>query len=206
MNLTRLTRKLLPAGIAITALSGAGDAPICTIGPQSATYAASQDQSPTPDALELARDMNGALAPACTPNCPKIALLRNPTAGGLLLIPNGAQQWKLVYSPKFLSEIDDTYGDAAVVAMISHEFGHALDVTMASAWPKELPAEARADAWAGCSLAQTQASPADLKSALAAFAKYPASGYTQAQWSGRLQSLRLGYTKCAGDPTKFDAK
>lgn len=186
---------------ALPALAAAGAA-VCSIGPPS-VYRAADDQSPTPDALDLAKQMNQALAPGCTPNCPRIALLRNPSAGGLLLMNTGTPgQWKLVYSPGFFSEIDETYGDAAVVAMLSHAFGHTLDATMASSWPKEFTPEQRADAWSGCAFAQTSYDPEDVKSALAALSKYPPQ--SSPAWSLRLTALRLGYVKCAGDGAGFD--
>jgi hypothetical protein len=176
---------------------------VCSIGPQSAPYRASEDQSPTADAMDLAKQMNRALAPGCTPNCPRVALLRNVSANGIMLMGSGtAGQWKLVYSPKFLSDVDESYGDAAVVAMMSHAFGHTLDATMASAWPKEFTAEMRADAWSACAIAQNDFSPADAKSALAALMKFPAQA--SPAWGIRLMALRLGYVKCAGDGAAFD--
>jgi hypothetical protein len=180
--------------------AGAG---VCSMGPPAAAYRATDDQSPTPDALDLARQMNQALAPGCTPNCPRIALLRNGSAGGLLLINAGAPgQWKLVYSPVFFSEVDESYGDAAVVAMLSHAFGHTLDQAMASAWPRDFTPELRADAWSGCALAQNSYDPDDVKSALAALAKFPPQ--SSPAWSSRVAALRLGYVKCAGDGARFD--
>ncbi len=113
-----------------------------------------------------------------------------------------AAQWKLVYSPGFFAEIDESYGDAAVVAMLSHAFGHTLDSTMASAWPKEFTPEQRADAWSGCALAQNSYDPDDVKSALAALAKYPPQ--SSPAWASRLAALRLGYVKCAGDGAGCD--
>jgi hypothetical protein len=184
----------------VVAATGAA---VCSIGPPAAAYRAADDQSPTPDAIDLARQMNQELAPGCTPNCPRIALLRNPSAGGLLLMNAGTSgQWKLVYSPAFFSEIDESYGDAAVVAMLSHAFGHTLDATMASAWPKDFTPELRADAWSGCALAQNSYDPDDVKSALAALAKFPPQ--SSPVWSSRLPALRLGYVKCAGDGAQFD--
>jgi hypothetical protein len=176
---------------------------ICSIGPPASAYRPADDQSPTPDAVDLARQMNQALAPGCTPNCPRIALLRNTSAGGLLLIDAGKPgQWKLVYSPTFFSQVDESYGDAAVVAMLSHAFGHTLDSTMSSAWPKDFTPELRADAWSGCALAQNSYDPDDVKSALTALAKFPPQ--SSPAWSSRVPALRLGYVKCAGDAAAFD--
>ena len=189
---------LLLAG---TLAFGAGDTPVCAIGGPPTSYRASDDQSPTVDAMELARDMNGAIAAACTPNCPKLALLRNATSPGLLLIPSGAT-WKLVYNPKTFSQIDDQYGDPAVVAMISHAFGHTLDAGMPGAWPKEFSTEQRADAWSGCALAQTHASANDIHGSLEAAKKFPPSGNDS--WTARVGAMRTGFLKCAGNPAAFD--
>ena len=176
---------------------------VCSLGPRTNAYRPRDDQRPTTDAMDLVLQMNRALAPGCTPNCPRVALLRNASAGGVLLMDVDASgQWKLVYAPKFLSEVHESYGDAAVVAMLSHAFGHAIDVTMASAWPAAFTPELRADAWSACALAQNNFSLPDVKSALAALAKYPAQ--SSSNWASRLPALRLGYVKCAGDGAAFD--
>ena len=192
----------LPALCLASGLAATG-AVVCSLGPPSTAYRATDDQRPSADAMGLALRMNRALAPGCTPNCPRVALFRNASAGSLLLIDADASgQWKLVYAPTFLSEVDKSYGDAAVVAMFSHAFGHTLDRTMASAWPKEFTPELRADAWSACALAQNKFTVAEAKSALAALTKYP--GSSSPAWNSRLTALRLGYVKCAGDGAAFD--
>ena len=75
--------------------------------------------------------------------------------------------------------------------------GHALDDTLGAAWiEKSWTAELRADSWAGCILAKTNLSPADLTAALGALAAHPSPAHPA--WGVRLPAIRAGYSRCGG--------
>jgi hypothetical protein len=175
---------------------------VCALGPGAASYKPGANQRPTPDAMELAERVNMALKTICSPNCPATALFRNPTAANLMLVAEAGQA-KLIYAPQFFAAAYNQYGDGAIIGIIAHEMGHALDDAMGAAWVKStwMP-ELRADSWAGCTLARIDLSPGDLEASLAALAKYPAPG--QPAWSVRLPVLRTGYTQCGGGGATFD--
>ena len=152
--------------------------------------------------MELAGSVNTALSPICAPNCPAIAVFRNATAANAMLIAANGQA-KIVYQPEFFSMVYDKYGDGAIIAIIAHLLGHALNETSPAAWMKsEWPPELRADAWAGCALAKNALSGTSVKEALTALSKYPSPG--QPGWAARLPALRLGFTHCGGEPSKFE--
>jgi hypothetical protein len=156
--------------------------------------------------MQLAGRMNAGLAPTCSPQCPQIAIFRNATAANAMLIVT-PDQAKFVYAPQFFSAVYDRYGDGAIIAMIAHEYGHALDEVHPAGWMKsEWTRELRADGWAGCALAKSDLSPNDLADALTAVSKYPPFGQAGAQpsWGLRLPALRLGYVHCGGDGSTFD--
>jgi hypothetical protein len=174
---------------------------VCALGPSAASYNASQDQRPSPDAMQLAGGVNAALTPMCAPNCPAIAVFRNPTAANaMLVVANG--QAKIVYQPQFFSMVYDNYGDGAIIAIVAHELGHALNETAPAAWMNSSwSPELRADAWAGCALAKSGLSGASVKEALVAVSKYPSPAHPS--WAQRLPALRLGFTHCGGEAVKF---
>jgi hypothetical protein len=175
---------------------------ICALGTSTAAYDASADQRPSPDAMQLAGGVNSALASACLPNCPSIAVFRNSTAANAMLILSNRQA-KIVYQPQFFSMVYDNYGDGAIIAIIAHEFGHALNDTTPAAWMNgSWSPELRADAWAGCALAKSSLSPTSVKEALTALSKYPSPAHPG--WAQRLPALRLGFTHCGGEASKFD--
>jgi hypothetical protein len=182
---------------------GASAEVICALGSGASSYDAKADQRPSGDAMQLAGRMNAALSPACSPKCPQIAIYRNTTAPNAMLVVT-ADQAKFVYAPQFFTAIYDKYGDGAIIAIIAHEYGHALAETIPAPWMKsDWTAEPRADAWAGCALAKSDLSSNDLAEALTAVSKYPPS--TQPSWAARVPALRLGYIHCGGDGSKFDA-
>jgi len=175
---------------------------ICALGSGAASYDAKEDQRPTADAMQLAKRMNAALAPTCTPQCPQIAIFRNATAPNAMLVVT-SDQAKFVYAPQFFSGIYDKYGDGAIIAMIAHEYGHALNETHPVTWMKgDWSPELRADAWAGCALAKSDLSVKDLADALTAVQKYPPP--TDSNWSLRMPALRVGYIHCGGMGATFD--
>jgi hypothetical protein len=153
--------------------------------------------------MQLVGRVNAALAPFCLPNCPATAVFRNTTAAEAMLIADKGQA-KIVYEPKFFSMVYDNYGDGAIIAIIAHEFGHALDETSPAAWMKSnWTPELRADAWAACALAKSGLSFTSVKEALTALSKYPAPAHPG--WNQRLPALRLGFTHCGGEAAKFDS-
>jgi hypothetical protein len=170
---------------------------VCALGPGAAKYQASADQRPSTDAMLLATRLNTAEKTICAPNCPQVALYRNPTAPNIALIVKPGEA-KLVYAPKFFEALYASYGDPGILAMIAHELGHALDDTMGAAWINSSWApEVRADAWAACSLAKSRLSPNEMHQALGALAKYPSPAHPG--WNVRLAAIRSGYTHCGGD-------
>jgi hypothetical protein len=175
---------------------------ICALGPGT-SYDAKSDQRPSADAMQLAGRMNAALSPTCTPKCPQIAVFRNPTAANAMLIVT-EDQAKFVYAPQFFAGVHDRYGDGAIIAIIAHEYGHALDETHPAQWMKSgWTPELRADAWAGCAVAKNGLSSNGLAEALTAVSKYPPVSHPPI-WAQRLGALRLGYVHCGGDGSKFD--
>jgi hypothetical protein len=182
---------------------GASAEVICALGSGAASYDAKADQRPAGDAMQLAGRMNAALSPICSPKCPQIAIYRNTTAANAMLVVT-AEQAKFVYAPQFFTAVYDKYGDGAIIAIIAHEYGHALAETLPAPWMKSAwSAEQRADAWAGCALAKSDLSSNDLAEALTAVSKYPPSTYPS--WALRLPALRLGYVHCGGDGSRFDS-
>src|ERR1700674_4616352 len=176
---------------------------VCALGPGASSYKPTADQRPTSDALELAGRVNAAVKTICGVQCPTMALFRNATAAGAMLVADAGQA-KLVYTPKFFAAAYDSFGDNGIVAIIAHEVGHALDATMGAAWIKQnWTPELRADAWAGCILARLDPGPGGLQPALAALAKYPSPSHPG--WNLRLPALRAGYTQCGGAGAQFDA-
>jgi len=185
---------------------GASAEVLCALGSGASFYDDKADQRPTADAMQLAGRMNTALSPTCSPQCPQIAIFRNATAPNAMLVVT-ADQAKFVYAPQFFSAVYDRYGDGAIIAIIAHLYGHALDEVHPASWMKSEPTvELRADAWAGCALAKSSLSSNDLAGALTAVSKYPPSTHPsdQPSWSLRVPALRLGYIHCGGDSSKFD--
>jgi hypothetical protein len=181
----------------------AGTEVLCALGPGAGSYDAKSDERPSADAMELAKRMNAGLAPICTPQCPQIGIYRNPTAPNAMLLVTGDQA-KFVYAPRFFSAVYDRYGDGAIIALIGHEFGHALAEVHPVNWIKsDWNIELRADAWAGCALAKSGLSANDLADALAAVAKYPPAN--SSSWPVRLPALRVGYSECGGSGAAFDS-
>ncbi|MGB6941394.1 MAG: hypothetical protein WBE37_03205 [Bryobacteraceae bacterium] len=182
---------------------GASAEVICALGARVSSYDAKLDQRPTADAMQLAGRMNAALSPTCTPQCPQIAIYRNTTAPNAMLVVT-SDQAKFVYAPQFFSDVYDKYGDGAIIAIIAHLYGHALNEVHPAPWMKtEWTQELRADAWAGCALAKSDQSSNDLAEALTAVSKYPPPN--DSNWSLRVSALRLGYINCGGDGSKFDS-
>lgn len=175
---------------------------VCALGPGASAYDVTKDERPSPDTLELAQQVNAALGSRCQPHCPAIKIFRNTTAANVMLIASSGEA-KLAYSPKFFTMVYDTWGDGAIVALLAHVMGHAIDANAPAAWMKPLGSpDLRADAWAGCALGGNTFSAHALGEALMALEKYPPEPHSA--WAQRLSALRLGYTQCGGDAAKFD--
>ena len=176
---------------------------VCALGPNAFAYKPVSDQRPSADALELAGRVNAALKTICAANCPQTALFRNTTAPNAMLVA-AAGRAKLVYAPQFFSTAYDAGGDGAILGLMAHELGHALDDTLGAVWVKsDWPAELRADAWGGCTLARIDLSASDLQASLSALAKYPPA--SSPGWRQRVPVLRTGFTECGGAVGNFDA-
>jgi hypothetical protein len=177
---------------------------ICQLGDSASTYNDYEDQRPTADTMQLAQRVSAALKSACWPNCPSLVIFRNPTApNAILLFDSGLA--KMAYSPQFFNDVYAKYGDGAIIAIIAHMLGHALNETTPAGWMKnDWTPELRADAWAGCALANAGLSTRGLRDALTAVSVYPSASHPG--WSQRLQAVRLGYIHCGGDGSKLDSQ
>ncbi len=175
---------------------------ICTLGPSASSYNAYEDQRPTPDAMQLARQVSAALKPLCAPNCPSLVLYRNPTApNAILLFDSGLA--KMAYAPRFFDDLYGKYGDGAIMAIIAHMLGHALNETTLAGWMKsEWTPELRADAWVGCALANVNLSTRGLQESLVGISLNPSRSHPS--WRVRVSALKLGYTHCGGNGSAFD--
>jgi hypothetical protein len=183
---------------------GASAQVICRLGSSASSYNAYQDQRPTADAMELARQVSAALEPLCRPNCPVLVVFRNATAPNVILLADSGRA-KMAYAPQFFTTVYDNYGDGAIIAIMAHMLGHAIDAIAPAAWMKRgWTPELRADAWAGCSLAHADLSSIGLRDALTAVSMYPSDSHPD--WPGRIPALRLGYVHCGGDGMRFDAQ
>jgi hypothetical protein len=174
---------------------------LCAFGPSVGQYKASSDERPTGDAMTELRQLNAALQPVCSPRCPQIEILRNPTAANVMLIAT-SDQAKIVYAPQFFQSLYDGYGDGAVIGVLAHEFGHALDELIPGKFGRGGTPELRADAWAGCALARTELTAAGLGSALSGVVRFPTPN--NADRNLRITALHLGFTQCGGNGAKFD--
>jgi hypothetical protein len=184
--------------------SSAAQTVMCALGPAASSYNVYEDQPPSGDAMQLARQASAALMPYCSPKCPALAINRNPTApNAILLIESGRA--KMAYSPAFFADVYARYGDGAIIALIAHMLGHALEAVRPADWMKDSRTpELRADAWTGCALAKSQQSTRWLQDALTALSKYPPASHTD--WPPRVAALRLGYTHCGGGGDQFDSR
>lgn len=169
---------------------------VCSLGMGGSGYNPYLDQGATPYALEFANRVNQAFTSICSPNCPSVLLVRNVSVPNAMMVANGPAM-KIVYSPQFLTGVNNQFGEDAIVGIIAHEYGHAIDAVtpatwMNGSWGREL----RADAWAGCALARDGLSPNALQSALSALFAYPSYDHPGANL--RLPAIQAGYEQCGG--------
>lgn len=191
----------LPVILVLAPLAACGQV-ICALSLGAPAYDSTRDERPSRDTLELAGQVNAALAPRCRPACPQIAIFRNPTATNVMMIAL-SDTAKLVYAPNFFTMVYNTWGDGAIVALMAHAMGHAIDANAPAAWMKSITMpELRADAWAGCALAGNPLTSRALGEALTALMKFPSKAHPA--WAQRVPALRLGYTQCGGDGALFD--
>jgi hypothetical protein len=176
---------------------------VCALGSGTSAYKPSSDERPSADTMQIVRRVDAAYRPICFPKCPEVAMLRNSTTENvMLMVTNDAA--KLVYSPQFFAGVYGKYGESALIALIAHVYGHAIDEVTPSTWlPANWNPELRADAWAGCVLAKTNLPSNGIRSALAAMAMSPPP--SQSAWSPRVTALRLGFTHCGGVTATFDS-
>jgi hypothetical protein len=178
------------------------DQVLCSLGSGGTKYNAYSDVGPTPDAMELAVLVNGALRSMCQPNCPTIAMFRNASAPNVMLVVTG-ERAKIIYEPGFFTTVYETYGDGEILAILAHEVGHAIDTHRAPQWMKtSWSPELRADAWAGCALARMNLSVRPLQAGLTALSKYPSPAHPD--WLTRIPILKAGYMQCGGDVSRFE--
>jgi hypothetical protein len=169
---------------------------ICSLGSDSSSYNAYEDQRPTGDAMELVRRASATLTPVCSPNCATITVFRNTSAPNAILTLEFGRL-KLAYAPQFFTGLSEKYGDGAIIAIIAHMLGHAMDATIGARWIKNSwTPELRAEAWAGCALAKANLKATEMESALAALSANPPA--SRPKWSQRLTALRQGYAQCGG--------
>ena len=169
---------------------------VCALGSGAASYNAYQDQRPSPDAMQIVGRVFAAAKAVCGPNCPEVVLFRNATAANLMLVADH-QRAKIVYAPQVITTVYDRHGDAGPLALMAHVMGHALDDTLGAAWIEKVwTPELRADAWAGCILAKSNLTVAELPAALATMSEYPSPSHPT--WNVRLPAIRSGYTHCGG--------
>ncbi len=202
--LSQYASNLLLLGSALLLPFGANAQIICALGSPASSYNAYKDQRPTPDSMELARQVSAGLISFCSPNCPTLVVFRNDTApNAILRFDSGLA--KMAYSPQFFTGIYDKYGDGAIIGFIAHMLGHALNETVHYGWINgNWTPELRADAWAGCALAKASLSMRGLQEALTAVSMYPPLSHPG--WALRIPALRLGYTHCGGDGSQFDSR
>jgi hypothetical protein len=202
--MTTRFRILLAAALLLPVAAAWADV-LCALGSATAVnaYKPASDQRPSADTMQIVRRVDAALAPFCQPKCPQAAMLRNDTAPNLMLTAdqNGA---RLVYAPQFFAAAYAKFGEPALIALIAHVYGHAIDEVTRPVWlPASWNLELRADGWAGCVLAKSNLPAASLSSALAALAMYPPPAQTA--WAPRAAALRLGFAHCGGATSQFDA-
>lgn len=191
------------AVVSLTALlvtaSMAADAQVvyvCSLGPI-ADYRPFYDAPATDDAVSIASDVAQAI---CQGYC-GVDLFRNPTAGNAVTFAAATGRARVIYAPQFLQTVSSAHGDAAIFGILAHEVGHVLDARnpsvppwIDSSWSREL----RADAWAGCALAQKGLPANTLNGVLSVIAAYPSP--THPPWQMRIPAVRRGYAGCGGNP------
>jgi len=165
---------------------------VCALGSGAAAYKPSTDERPSRDTMQIVRRVDAAYAPFCLPKCREVAMLRNSTAANVMLVVT-ADEAKLVYSPEFFAGVYSKCGEAAIIALIGHVYGHPIDEVTGSNWiPANWNPELRADGWAGCVLAKTSLTPGGLNSALAVLAMYPPASQPAPKLRGAGGQQRCG--------------
>jgi hypothetical protein len=203
LDMKSRTFRILAAAVILLLPLAASAEVVCALGTGTSAYKPSSDERPSADTMQIVRRVDAAYKPICSPKCPEVAMLRNPTAANVMLIAT-KDDAKLVYSPQFFAGVYGKYGEGGIIALIAHVYGHAIDEVTQSTWlPGNWNSELRADAWAGCVLAKTSLPAGGIGSALGAMAMYPPP--SQTGWTSRVPAVRLGFVHCGGITATFDA-
>lgn len=201
--MSRNSPRFLLIALAMSALPAYGQ--VCILGPRPSAYRANLDQSATASATEITIRVGEAFRTTCTPKCPTVGLFSNSTARYAMVFTSPGAV-KIVYAPTFWTAVSTRYGDDGLIGLTAHEYGHVIDSVSIGTWMLvDWSPELRADAWAGCSLANLKLNSRSLEQALAAMARYAST--SQPNWSTRVTALRAGYARCgaAGDFDKSAA-
>src|SRR3954464_16001431 len=158
---------------------------LCALGPVT-PYDPMADMPPSAGAKA---DLTKVTSLLCSKGCGKVLLFANATTPNTATVTDGAGVSKIVYSPRFVTSVQTTYGPIATLAIFAHDLGHHLDATgtrapwMKSSWDGEL----RADAWAGCAMAKAELTPSRLQAVLLTLSTYPSTypTSTHPEWIAR---------------------
>src|SRR5437016_5464827 len=115
-------RRTVVAGVLAILSGGNANAQVCRLGSAGYGYDARYDQEASDHALDIAKDVARVL---CGGVC-GVDLSRNPTAGNALTFVSGANA-KIVYSPAFMTTVEDRFGESAIFGILAHEMGHVID-------------------------------------------------------------------------------
>lgn len=157
-------------------------------------YNAFLDAAPTPRALGEMEQVYNLL---CPQGCGQISLVSNPTAGNARAETSGNGVTKVAYSAAFMNEVASTFGGGATFGILAHEFGHHIDFHSSPPWMNNsYSRELKADAWAGCALANAGVGTGQIEAALRAIAAFPSPSHPG--WPQRSQAVRTGFVNCGG--------
>ncbi|MCC7384021.1 MAG: hypothetical protein IT384_19420 [Deltaproteobacteria bacterium] len=181
--------------------------PLCR-GRNTQEYNPRLDQAPSERAVAEVQAAYEALCP--NSDCGNGAVFKNDTIGmnavtwvsGVRDGPN--TRAKIVYSPRFLDGLAQTFGSGASFGVLAHEVGHHLTAAKAMrsmldhSWDEEL----RADYLAGCALARAGRPPDELENALRALASSASPSHPA--FNKRNPVVRKGYADCKAHQDHFD--
>ena len=197
--MSRKSPRFLLIALAVAALPVYGQ--VCILGSRPSAYRPNLDQNATASAAEMTRRIGEAFKATCAPKCPTVGVFSNATARDAMVFTSQGGT-KIVYAPTFWTAASTRYGDDALIGLIAHEYGHVIDSVSVGTWMMVAwSPESRADAWAGCALANLKLNQRSLGAALTGMARYPSK--LAPDWNARLGPLRAGYGRC-GAVRDFD--